>query len=169
VSLWPVLSPSNTGWNHKIEPFALPPLTRIVLADVDAGSDTPSLVGRVLRWRREHAQEGTSTRALMFSLDLSGSACVTITTSPFAHGRSGSDDSGPPVVRPAKCKCRSGIGRKKLARSLSRPSRSVCRRRSDRRGFLRETCTFSSVFFLMPDLTRSVDPGPSGCPTAPRS
>jgi len=59
-----VLSPSNPGWNHKIEPFALPPLTRIVLADVDAGSDTPSLVGRVLKWRRDHAQEGTSARPL---------------------------------------------------------------------------------------------------------
>lgn len=29
-----------------------------MLADVDAGSDTPSLVGKVLRWRRENATEG---------------------------------------------------------------------------------------------------------------
>ena len=61
MSLGSVLSPSNPGWNHKIEPFALPPLTQIVLADVDAGSDTPSLVGRVLKWRRDYAQEGTSS------------------------------------------------------------------------------------------------------------
>ena len=57
---------------------------RIVLADVDAGSDTPSLVGRVLKWRRDHAQEGTSGVAgslKSFFLDLSGSLvsflCVT--------------------------------------------------------------------------------------------
>jgi hypothetical protein len=28
------------------------------LADVDAGSDTPSLVGKVLKWRRERPEEG---------------------------------------------------------------------------------------------------------------
>ena len=58
-----MLSPSNPGWNHKIEPFALPPLTRIVLADVDAGSDTPSLVGKVLKWRQEYTQQGGSAGA----------------------------------------------------------------------------------------------------------
>ncbi|KAG1770440.1 ribosomal protein S5 domain 2-type protein [Suillus occidentalis] len=36
-------------------PIQLPPLTRLVLADVEAGSDTPSLVGKVLKWR-EHEQ-----------------------------------------------------------------------------------------------------------------
>lgn len=29
-----------------------------MLADVDAGSDTPSLVGKVLKWRSEKATEG---------------------------------------------------------------------------------------------------------------
>lgn len=29
-----------------------------MLADVDAGSDTPSLVGKVLKWRKEKAAEG---------------------------------------------------------------------------------------------------------------
>ncbi len=29
-----------------------------MLADVDAGSDTPSLVGKVLKWRKESATEG---------------------------------------------------------------------------------------------------------------
>ncbi len=29
-----------------------------MLADVDAGSDTPSLVGKVLKWRNEDAERG---------------------------------------------------------------------------------------------------------------
>jgi hypothetical protein len=28
------------------------------LADVDAGSDTPSLVGKVLKWRKDKSLEG---------------------------------------------------------------------------------------------------------------
>src|ERR1700733_4985643 len=54
-----VLSPMNTAWNHKISPFQLPPYLRIILADVDAGSDTPSLVGKVLKWRATSPVEGT--------------------------------------------------------------------------------------------------------------
>ncbi|KAI8969562.1 Phosphomevalonate kinase [Trametes punicea] len=55
--LHPVLSPSNPAWNYRVEPFKLPPQTRLMLADVDAGSDTPSLVGKVLKWRKENAEE----------------------------------------------------------------------------------------------------------------
>jgi hypothetical protein len=29
-----------------------------MLADVDAGSDTPSLVGKVLKWRKDKSLEG---------------------------------------------------------------------------------------------------------------
>jgi phosphomevalonate kinase len=52
-----VVSPSNSEWTHKVQPFQLPPHTRIMLADVDAGSDTPSLVGKVLKWRKDNADE----------------------------------------------------------------------------------------------------------------
>lgn len=31
-----------------------------MLADVDAGSDTPSLVGKVLKWRKANSAEGMS-------------------------------------------------------------------------------------------------------------
>lgn len=31
-----------------------------MLADVDAGSDTPSLVGKVLQWRKDNSVEGTA-------------------------------------------------------------------------------------------------------------
>ncbi|KAF8200810.1 phosphomevalonate kinase [Pholiota molesta] len=51
--LYPTISPSNSAWNYRIGSFKLPPYTRIMLADVDAGSDTPSLVGKVLKWRKE--------------------------------------------------------------------------------------------------------------------
>ncbi|KAF8625423.1 hypothetical protein AX15_005385 [Amanita polypyramis BW_CC] len=64
--LLPVLSPRNIAWDHRVEPFALPPLTRIMLADVAAGSDTPSLVGSVLKWRKEKVVEAN---ALWSSLD----------------------------------------------------------------------------------------------------
>ncbi|KAJ8076459.1 phosphomevalonate kinase [Marasmius tenuissimus] len=57
-SLFPILSPSNKSWNHRVQPFSLPPLTRLMLADVDAGSDTPSLVGKVLQWRKEDSVKG---------------------------------------------------------------------------------------------------------------
>ncbi|THH31780.1 hypothetical protein EUX98_g2380 [Antrodiella citrinella] len=55
-SLNAILSPSNVRWNHKAEPFQLPPQVRLMLADVDAGSDTPSLVGKVLKWRKDNAE-----------------------------------------------------------------------------------------------------------------
>ncbi|CAE6430463.1 unnamed protein product [Rhizoctonia solani] len=52
VTLLTTLSPSNKSWNHVVSPFKLPPLTRIMLADVDSGSDTPSMVGNVLKWKK---------------------------------------------------------------------------------------------------------------------
>ncbi|EEB87787.1 hypothetical protein MPER_14720, partial [Moniliophthora perniciosa FA553] len=54
------LEPTNKAWNHVIRPFALPPMTRLMLADVDAGSDTPSLVGQVLKWRKENPSEANT-------------------------------------------------------------------------------------------------------------
>lgn len=59
------LKPSS-AWNYKTERFQLPPLTRIMLADVDAGSDTPSLVGKVLKWRKDKDEEA---KALWTALD----------------------------------------------------------------------------------------------------
>jgi phosphomevalonate kinase len=53
------MSPSNEKWNYRVKPFKLPPLTRLMLADVDAGSDTPSLVGKVLKWRADKKEEGS--------------------------------------------------------------------------------------------------------------
>ncbi|KAG6900755.1 hypothetical protein C0993_002179 [Termitomyces sp. T159_Od127] len=55
--LHPILSPSNKAWDYAIKPFKLPPLTRLMLADVDAGSDTPTLVSKVLKWRTENPEQ----------------------------------------------------------------------------------------------------------------
>ncbi|KAG6880324.1 hypothetical protein C0992_011073 [Termitomyces sp. T32_za158] len=55
--LYLTLSPSNKAWDYTIKPFKLPPLTRLMLADVDAGSDTPTLVGKVLKWRTENPEK----------------------------------------------------------------------------------------------------------------
>ncbi|KIK67414.1 hypothetical protein GYMLUDRAFT_55186 [Collybiopsis luxurians FD-317 M1] len=53
-SILSIISPDNAAWNYRIQPFRLPPLTRIMLADIDHGSDTPSLVGKVLQWRKDN-------------------------------------------------------------------------------------------------------------------
>lgn len=53
------VSSDNELWSNKVEPFKLPPLTKLMLADVDAGSDTPSLVGKVLKWRQADSVKGT--------------------------------------------------------------------------------------------------------------
>ncbi len=44
-------------------PLALPPGVRLLLADVDAGSDTPSLVGKVLKWRAANNEAGEKPSA----------------------------------------------------------------------------------------------------------
>lgn len=50
------MAPTNSAWTQKILPLRLPPCTRLLLADVAAGSDTPSLVGSVLKWRQANPQ-----------------------------------------------------------------------------------------------------------------
>ena len=50
----------------------------MMLADVDAGSDTPSLVGKVLKWRKEDATTGVLAdfhllmRLIVYQLTLYG-------------------------------------------------------------------------------------------------
>ncbi|KAH9940511.1 Phosphomevalonate kinase [Epithele typhae] len=68
--LAPVVSPSNKAWDYKVVPFSLPPQTRLLLADVDAGSDTPSLVGQVLKWRKEHPEDAQDLWDTIDSLNM---------------------------------------------------------------------------------------------------
>jgi phosphomevalonate kinase len=46
-------------WDSKVAPFSLPPKFDLILADIDAGSHTPTLVGKVLNWRKENPEKGT--------------------------------------------------------------------------------------------------------------
>ncbi|KAF9268879.1 Phosphomevalonate kinase [Marasmius fiardii PR-910] len=72
-SLSRILSPSNKAWDHRVQPFSLPPLTRLMLADVDAGSDTPSLVGKVLQWRK---QDSVKAEAVWNEIDQKNQSLV---------------------------------------------------------------------------------------------
>ncbi|KAI0063609.1 Phosphomevalonate kinase [Artomyces pyxidatus] len=58
--LLPTLSPENVAWDYDVQPFKLPPHTRILLADIHAGSNTPLLVGQVLKWRQQNSTEAHS-------------------------------------------------------------------------------------------------------------
>ncbi|KAM0791707.1 hypothetical protein ACM66B_003978 [Microbotryomycetes sp. NB124-2] len=58
-TLSPMMNPS---WTKKstaalVSPFGLPPRTMLILADVDAGSNTPSMVGKVLKWKQERSEQ----------------------------------------------------------------------------------------------------------------
>lgn len=59
-----VLSPDhNPAWSDSataaiVSPFALPPGTILILADVDAGSNTPSMISKVLAWKKKAPQQG---------------------------------------------------------------------------------------------------------------
>lgn len=44
-------------WDQTTSPLRLPRGLRLVLADVDAGTDTPSFVNKVLWWKVEEAEE----------------------------------------------------------------------------------------------------------------
>ncbi|EMD37919.1 hypothetical protein CERSUDRAFT_50219 [Gelatoporia subvermispora B] len=66
--LLPIISPLNAAWNYRVEPFKLPPLTRLMLADVDAGTDTPSFVGKVLKWRKDDSERGALLQEMIHLL-----------------------------------------------------------------------------------------------------
>jgi phosphomevalonate kinase len=57
-SLLSVLAPENQAWDLTVTPFTLPPRTRLLLADIHAGSNTPLLVSKVLKWRAENSAVG---------------------------------------------------------------------------------------------------------------
>ena len=57
-SLLSVLAPENQAWDLTVTPFTLPPRTRLLLADIHAGSNTPLLVSKVLKWRAENGAIG---------------------------------------------------------------------------------------------------------------
>ena len=75
-----MLNYGNPAWDSEVKSFRLPPLVRLVLADVDVGSDTPSLVGKVLKWRKSNPEQG---RVFFYYAVLLNHIC----TSPFCLDR----------------------------------------------------------------------------------
>ncbi|KAF9971013.1 phosphomevalonate kinase [Actinomortierella ambigua] len=51
------LDPRQTPWDNFVDRFQLPPHFQMVLADIDAGSHTPSMASKVLRWRKSKPEE----------------------------------------------------------------------------------------------------------------
>ncbi|RIB21875.1 ribosomal protein S5 domain 2-type protein [Gigaspora rosea] len=47
-------------WDNQIKSFTLPPEFKMILAEVDSGSNTPSMVGKVLAWRKANPEQGTN-------------------------------------------------------------------------------------------------------------
>ncbi|CAI2170126.1 17748_t:CDS:2 [Funneliformis geosporum] len=52
-----IVDPASNKWDNQATNFSLPPEFTLLLADIDAGSHTPSMVGRVLKWRKENADQ----------------------------------------------------------------------------------------------------------------
>ncbi|ORX47469.1 Phosphomevalonate kinase [Hesseltinella vesiculosa] len=57
ATLCKVLESDNHAWDNQVDPVALPPHFQMILADIDAGSHTPTLVSKVLKWRKEQPVE----------------------------------------------------------------------------------------------------------------
>lgn len=45
-------------WDNQVVPFSLPIGFDLVLADIDAGSHTPTLVSKVLEWKKKMPEQG---------------------------------------------------------------------------------------------------------------
>jgi phosphomevalonate kinase len=55
-SIW---NAASQGWDNEVTPLVLPPRIQLVLADVQGGTETPSMVKKVLHWRSVHHTEST--------------------------------------------------------------------------------------------------------------
>ncbi|KAJ1648635.1 phosphomevalonate kinase [Coemansia erecta] len=60
------VSPKNPGWDSQVVPVSIPPRFILRLADVDAGSNTPSMVRSILQWKKSDPERAT---AIWDSLD----------------------------------------------------------------------------------------------------
>ncbi|RIA82680.1 phosphomevalonate kinase [Glomus cerebriforme] len=49
-----LIDPASSKWDNQVTKFSLPHGFKLVLADVDAGSNTPSMVGKVLKWHKDN-------------------------------------------------------------------------------------------------------------------
>lgn len=54
------LDAGNKSWDNDVDPFKLPPGFDLMLADIDAGSHTPTLVSKVLSWKKTKPDEANA-------------------------------------------------------------------------------------------------------------
>ncbi|KAK0544350.1 phosphomevalonate kinase [Tilletia horrida] len=69
-------------------PIALPPFTALALADVDAGSNTPSLVGQVMKWRKEKPEWAAQLYAILASANQTLADCLLSLSVAYAQNKS---------------------------------------------------------------------------------
>ncbi|GBC09345.1 hypothetical protein RclHR1_08790006 [Rhizophagus clarus] len=55
-----IIDPTSSIWDNQVTSFSLPLGFKLLLADIDAGSHTPSMVGKVLKWRKENADQANT-------------------------------------------------------------------------------------------------------------
>ncbi|KAJ2552901.1 phosphomevalonate kinase [Coemansia sp. RSA 1933] len=72
------VSPDNPGWNSVVGSVDIPPRFLLRLADVDTGSNTPSMVKKVLHWQETHPEEA---KLLWNALDAANNQIRAIWTS----------------------------------------------------------------------------------------
>lgn len=46
------------SWDNQVVPLKLPPGFDLLLADIDAGSHTPTLVSKALAWKKSDPEQG---------------------------------------------------------------------------------------------------------------
>lgn len=52
--LWNIVDRHKTAWDSEASCFNLPNGLNLVLSDVHGGSNTPKMVGQILKWKREN-------------------------------------------------------------------------------------------------------------------
>ncbi|CAJ0885551.1 10208_t:CDS:10 [Entrophospora sp. SA101] len=52
-----IIDPMLNKWDNQVSPFSLPPGFNLILADIDTGSNTPSMVSKVLQWRKNDPEQ----------------------------------------------------------------------------------------------------------------
>ncbi|CAB4392833.1 unnamed protein product [Rhizophagus irregularis] len=55
-----IVDPASSKWDNQVTSFSLPHGFKLILADIDAGSHTPSMVGKVLKWRKENSDQANT-------------------------------------------------------------------------------------------------------------
>ena len=83
-------------WDHRVDPFELPPGVEVVMADVSCGANTPSMVKKVTTWREADsaapqlwAAYATASAALQDGLSELCALHLRLSTSSIATGTTG--------------------------------------------------------------------------------